>query len=313
MNDNIINLSGSLVVRELITRLRVKDAMNSTLLTAKPNATLRETQNIMRENKISGVPICDDEHHLVGIVTVDDIIKALDQNYIDATVDNHMTKNIITLEENMPLSLALSYFEKYQFRRFPITDHKHRLTGIISGRDILSKILAEINAEVDKLEDMIPEEKIKSHEFYYRKFMVESRNMDKAGFASGKIKKYCERSGFHRKLVRRIGVAAFELEINLAVHSDGGTLTITRENNKVQIMSQDRGPGIANVDEAMQEGFSTANDWVRSFGFGAGMGLPNIKRVSDQFHIVSTPQEGTTVTVTFLLNGENNGNQSSHS
>ena len=308
MDEKLINSSGSIVVKEMITRLKVRDAMNTLVLAGKPTMTLREIQNIMRENKISGVPICDADGILVGMITIDDIIKALDGNYINDLANDHMSKKLITLEAGSPISLALSYFEKYQFRRFPIVDSEQKLSGIISGRDILSKMLELFNQEVGKLEELIPEEKVKSHEFYYKKYSVTAKDMDNAGNASGAIKQYCEKSGLPRKLCRRVGVAAFELEINIAVHSNGGTLSISQKGNELQIISQDTGPGIENLELAMQEGHSTANDWVRSYGFGAGMGLPNIKRVSDLFDIKSSPS-GTQVTATFFIDGGENENK----
>jgi CBS domain-containing protein/anti-sigma regulatory factor (Ser/Thr protein kinase) len=308
MDEKFINYSSSIVVREMITRLKVRDAMNTLVLTGKTSMTLREIQNIMRENKISGVPICNADGVLVGIITIDDIIKALDGGYINDVVAKYMSRKLVTLEASAPISLALSYFEKYRFRRFPIVDNDHKLTGIISGRDILSKMLELFNQEVGKLEELIPEEKIKSQEFYYKKYTVVAKDMENAGNASGAIKQYCEKSGLPRKLCRRIGVAAFELEINIAVHSDGGTLSVSQKGNELQIISQDTGPGIENIELAMQEGHSTANDWVRSYGFGAGMGLPNIKRVSDVFDIKSSPS-GTQVVATFYIDGGENENK----
>ncbi len=300
--------SESLVIRELITRLRVSDVMCRDLITSTPTAPLREIQDTMRKSRISGVPIVNDTNHIIGLVTVDDIIKALDHGHIEESAQKHMTAEPITLAEHLPLSIGIGYFEQHHFGRFPVCNKDGVLTGIISRRDILATLLQEIRAEVDKLEELIPEDKIHSTEFFYRKFSIESRNMETAGNASGEIKKFCNRSGLNRKLTRRIGVAAFELEINIAVHSDGGSLTIVREDDHIIITSNDRGPGIIDLDKAMSEGFSTANDWVRSYGFGAGMGLPNVKRVCDEFHISSNKDHGTMVTATFFLNGDDHGN-----
>ena len=308
MDENLINSTGSLVIREMVARLKVRDAMNALVLTGKSSATLREVQNIMRENKISGVPVCDDNGVLIGMITVDDIIKALDGGYINDYVEKYMSKELITLDANYPLSLALSYFEKYHFRRFPIVDAEKKLIGILSGRDVLSKMLELFNHEIGVLENLIPEEKVKHTEFYYKKYSVAAKDMDNAGHASSAIKSYCEKCGISRKLCRRIGVAAFELEINIAVHSDGGALAVSHKGNELQIISQDTGPGIENIELAMQEGFSTANDWVRSYGFGAGMGLPNIKRVSDNFDIKSS-NKGTNIIATFFINGGENENK----
>lgn len=301
-----LQTQNSLVIRELITRLRISEVMCKKLHTAHPNDPLRKVQYLMRDCGISGIPIVDDEQYLVGIVTVDDIINALDQGYIDDLASDHMTSNLVTLEEHLPLAVGLSYFEKHPYRRFPVLNREGKLAGIVSGRDILGTLLSEINREVDKLEEMIPEDRIHHTEFFYRKFKIEARNMEKAGNASGEIKKFCTRSGFPRKLCRRIAVAAFELEINIAVHSEGGYLTVIRDSEHLQIIAKDQGPGIEDLEKAMTEGFSTANDWVRSYGFGAGMGLPNIKRVCDTFHISSSKKQGTMVTATFDLNGGSN-------
>ncbi len=301
--------SESLVIRELITRLRVSDVMCKTVITARETETLRDIQNSMRKSRISGIPVVDDTNHILGLITVDDIIKALDHDHITETAEQHMTTEPITLEEHLPLSIGIGYFEKHHFGRFPVCNKEGVLTGIISRRDILATLLLEIRAEVDKLEELIPEDKIHRTEFYYRKFAIESRNMETAGNASGQIKKFCKRSGLNRKLARRIGVASFELEINIAVHSDGGSITVVREEDHIQIIANDRGPGIDDLDKALTEGFSTANDWVRSYGFGAGMGLPNIKRVCDEFHISSDKAHGTMVTATFFLNGDGHGNE----
>ncbi len=308
-----INLEtqNSLVIRELITRLRISEVMCRKLHTAKPNDTMRTVQHIMRDGGISGIPIVDENDYLKGIVSVDDIINALDLGYINDPVEKHMSSNVVTLESHLPLSVGLSYFEKHPYRRFPVLNRDGKLAGIVSGRDILGTLLSEINLEVDKLEELIPEDKISHTEFFYRKFKIEAKNMEEAGKASADIKKFCTRSGFSRKLCRRIAVAAFELEINIAVHSEGGSITIIRDSEHIQIIAKDQGPGIPDVEKALTEGFSTASDWVRSYGFGAGMGLPNIKRVCDTFHISSSIKQGTMVTATFDLNGGKDEHSSS--
>ena len=116
-----------------------------------------------------------------------------------------------------------------------------------------------------------------------------------AGRASTEIKKALKQRNFDPKIIRRIAIASYELEINLVVHSNGGTLSCSILPDKVTITAADTGPGIADVNQALQEGWSTANEYVRSLGFGAGMGLANTKRVSDEFSINSAPGLGTTV------------------
>ncbi|TVR34649.1 MAG: histidine kinase, partial [Spirochaetaceae bacterium] len=104
----------------------------------------------------------------------------------------------------------------------------------------------------------------------------------------------CKQHNPEPKLVRRVAVAAYELEMNLVVHSNGGKIYFSLENDTATIEAVDRGPGIADVEQAVEEGYTTATEWVRSLGFGAGMGLPNTKRVADEFTIESSPS-GTRV------------------
>ena len=107
--------------------------------------------------------------------------------------------------------------------------------------------------------------------------------------------------GCDPKTIRRIAVATYELEMNQVVHSQGGTIAFFLDGDVARVVARDTGPGIPDLEQAMTEGFSTATDWVRSLGFGAGMGLPNARRVSDEFSIESNP-EGTVVQVAVRLN-----------
>ena len=98
-----------------------------------------------------------------------------------------------------------------------------------------------------------------------------------------------------------MSVACYEVELNLVIHSLGGTLTLQVEPDKVTLISKDVGPGIPDIEKAMTEGFSTANEEARTLGFGAGMGLPNMKRNSTEFDIQSEVGVGTTITMSFAL------------
>jgi anti-sigma regulatory factor (Ser/Thr protein kinase) len=106
-----------------------------------------------------------------------------------------------------------------------------------------------------------------------------------------------------------VAVAAYELEINICIHSHGGILTFVLADDTITVRAKDRGPGIADIEWACRDGTSTANDWIRSMGFGAGMGLSNSKRVSDEFDIQSEVGKFTNVTCTFRL-GEKKTEQS---
>jgi anti-sigma regulatory factor (Ser/Thr protein kinase) len=122
-----------------------------------------------------------------------------------------------------------------------------------------------------------------------------------AGHASADIKRTLKQLGVGGDVLRRVAVASYEVELNLVIHSLGGDLTLRVLPDSVELISADRGPGIADISMAMREGFSTANDEARSLGFGAGMGLPNMKRNADRFDIQSTLGVGTTITMGFQL------------
>lgn len=282
------------VILELIYRLKVKDVMTKRIISVPLGTSLRRVQQLMRENSITGVPIVSG-NRLLGIVSMDDIIKALDFGHIEEMVDHHMTKNLIVLEDDMPVSFAISYFDRYSFHRFPILNKHKELVGMVTTRDITNRLLFEINREVEHLERMnqtttIADGLAKD----IQTFTVLKHDFENAGFASTQIKKKLKQCGLFPQVIRRAAIASYELEMNIVVHSHGGRITAEFSPHEVIITSEDSGPGIPNVEQAMEQGYSTANEWIRSLGFGAGMGLPNVRSVSDEFHIESTTK-GTRV------------------
>jgi len=290
------------VVLELIHQLKVKDVMYTAVLTGDKKMTMRHVQALLRENRIAGIPIVEDRK-LVGMVSTEDIINALDKGYIDAPVEDKMTKNIIHLQDDMPLSFAISYFNKYRFGRFPVLNKSNELVGILTSTDVIRNLLIEMNREVLKLEKLHKKNDTSAHSLYSEmEFSVEHYNMELAGRASTEIKKALKLRNFDSKLIRRISIACYELEINQVVHSNGGVMQCSIMPDKVIITASDNGPGIEDVSQALKEGYSTANEYVRSLGFGAGMGLANTKRVSDEFTINSTVGKGTTVRAVVYVN-----------
>lgn len=134
-------------------------------------------------------------------------------------------------------------------------------------------------------------------------FTVHGDDFSSAGEASVKVKKILRTIGFDAETVRRVSIAMYEAEINMVIHAGGGIADVFVYPDKIVIILKDHGPGIADIDLAMSEGYSTAPDNIRSLGFGAGMGLPNIKRYSDELDIQSKLGEGTTLTITVKPEG----------
>ena len=134
-------------------------------------------------------------------------------------------------------------------------------------------------------------------------FPVEAGAYATAGEASTTIKRKLKQLGIDSNVLRRVSVASYEVELNLVIHSMGGTLTLQVDPEMVTLISKDVGPGIPDIDKAMTEGFSTANEEARTLGFGAGMGLPNMKRNATTFDIQSQVGVGTTIMMGFALRG----------
>ncbi len=132
-------------------------------------------------------------------------------------------------------------------------------------------------------------------------FSVDGEDFTSAGQASVQVKKHLRRLGIDPELIRRVSIAMYEGEINMVIHADGGDADVLVYEDRIEVILSDKGPGIADIDKAMQEGYSTAPDHVRTLGFGAGMGLPNMKRYTDDMKIESTVGEGTTITMTVRL------------
>jgi len=129
---------------------------------------------------------------------------------------------------------------------------------------------------------------------------IAARDFVRAGEAANKLKRLLQQLGLDPAVIRRAAIAAYEAEMNVVIHSYGGQMKVDITPETIEILCQDSGPGIPDIEQALQEGYSTASEEIREMGFGAGMGLPNIQRSADQFQIESTVGQGTTLHVTIL-------------
>ena len=126
-------------------------------------------------------------------------------------------------------------------------------------------------------------------------FDVDGDDFSSAGAASVQVKKHLRQMGFSPEIIRRVSIAMYEGEINMVIHADGGVATVEVSDEAIVMILKDQGPGIPDVSMALKEGFSTAKDNIRSLGFGAGMGLPNMKKYSDEMKIDTKLGEGTNI------------------
>lgn len=130
---------------------------------------------------------------------------------------------------------------------------------------------------------------------------VDGNQFTLAGEASSQVKKVLKQLGIKSEVIRKISISMYEAEINMVIHANGGSIDVDVSPDKVYIVLKDTGPGIPDINLAMKEGYSTASDQVRELGFGAGMGLPNIKRYSDNMKVTSEVGKGTTVEITVFI------------
>jgi len=132
---------------------------------------------------------------------------------------------------------------------------------------------------------------------------IDGNDFMTAGEASSDVKRVLKQLNFDSDTVRRAAICMYEAEINMIIHADGGTVEVYVEENGIEMILRDTGPGIADIEQAMQAGFSTATQQIRELGFGAGMGLPNIERNSDELDVTSQVGVGTTLTIRIIPSG----------
>lgn len=283
-----------LVLQDLLFRLKVRDVMTRDVITVRRSDTMRYARALMKSHGITGLPVAERDR-LYGIVSMDDVITVMERQQLDDPVEAHMTERVVVLEDDMPLSFGASYFDKYRFGRFPVLDRSGRLCGILTSRDISASLLIELYKEYARLEARVPTPSPRLAPGERLRFTVRRYDFENAGRAAYEIKKALTARGLPPDVIRRVAIATYEMEMNIVVHSVGGVMEGRIEDGLAEISATDEGPGIPDIELALQDGFSTANDWVRSLGFGAGMGLGNIRRVADEFAIRSAADQGTHV------------------
>ena len=293
-------------IQELVYELKVRDAMKHNVITTSPDTLMSELREILKANRISGTPILDGDD-LVGIISIEDFIKWLADGVVDCPIKDKMTADINVIYADEPLIHAVSKLDKTGFGRFPVIDrHNGKLVGIITKGDIIEELLHEL--EIDYHEEIhrcrashLFESIIGDKVALTFQSRVIAKDFDLAGKASSGLKKTLERLGIHPQIVRKAAIASYEAEINIVIYSNGGTITAVVQPDKIKIDVKDSGPGIPDVEKAMQPGFSTASDRVRELGFGAGMGLPNIKKCADRMDLMSKIGKGTHLKITINI------------
>jgi CBS domain-containing protein/anti-sigma regulatory factor (Ser/Thr protein kinase) len=289
--------------------MKVGDVMTRKVVTIRPTDLMSQLRDVLRTKRISGLPVVG-EDELVGLISLEDFIKWLADKEDDCPIERRMTRKLETLYDDDPLVLAIGKFEKTGLGRFPVVDRdKAGLVGILTKGDVIEGLLKKL--EIDYHEEEIHRYRA-SHIFedieaddttLLFQYEVRGQDFKQAGVGSSRLKRTLNRLGLRPDLVRRVAIASYEAEMNLVIFTRGGTIRARVQPGKVFLEVEDAGPGIADVEQALRAGYSTAPDWVRELGFGAGMGLNNIQKSGDRFDIQSELGRGTLLKVAFFANG----------
>jgi CBS domain-containing protein/anti-sigma regulatory factor (Ser/Thr protein kinase) len=290
-------------IQELFYEIRVGDVMRRDVFTVSPRTHMSVLRVILQENRISGTPVID-KGKLVGIISVEDFIKWLADCQEDCPIGDKMTRHVRTLYADEPLTHAINNFEQHGFGRLVVTDRQNgKLLGIVTRGDIIEGLLKKL--EVDYYEEEVRQYRVK-HFFediladkmtLFFQYDVIGHDFKRAGESASRLKATLRRLGLHPQVVRRIAIATYEAEMNLIIYTDGGKICVRVEPHEVFVEVQDSGPGIPDVEKVLKPGYSTAPDWVRELGFGAGMGLHNIRKCANKMDLKSTVGKGTRLSI----------------
>ena len=292
-------------IQELAYELKVEEAMSADIIAVEPGNTMRDVRELLRLNRISGLPVVEHEK-LIGIVSLKNFITCLMNEGIDETVRDNMTAKVTSLYSYEPLIYAINQFEQLGYGRFPVVERETgKLVGMLTKGDVIECFLKRLH--IQSQEEEISTYRA-SHLFddlhsgettLILRYQIQGGNYKGAGEQSGYLKINLLRLGIPSQIVRRITVASCEAEMNIIIFTGGGKLIACIEEDFIKINAVDHGPGIPDIEKAMRSGYSTAPDKVREMGFGAGMGLPNIKSCSNEMRIDSKPGEGTNLELIF--------------
>lgn len=292
------NKKSILKIQELVYELKVRAAMTQSVISVTPNTMMSDLRTVLRDNRISGVPVMEGDT-LVGVISVEDFINWLAEGGVNCSVRDKMTQEVFTLYDDEPLIHAVSKLDRRGFGRLPVTNRSGKLVGVITKGDIIEGLLKKLEVEYHEeeihhyrvshfFEDIIADKTTLTF-----RYVISDKSVEEGGGVASGLKKTMRRLDIHPGIVRRAAISTYEAEMNIIIYAHEGEITATINPERVLIEARDKGPGIPDIEKALQPGFSTAPDWVRELGFGAGMGLNNIKNCSESLDIETAPGQGT--------------------
>jgi CBS domain-containing protein/anti-sigma regulatory factor (Ser/Thr protein kinase) len=294
-------------VEELSYELKVEQVMTRDLITVTPETTMNDALEIFRKDRISGAPVVNGDE-LVGIVSIEDLIHCLQHNDLQSRVKKYMSVKILTVRGSDPIVEALKHFVSSHYGRLPVVDANGKLIGIITKGNITRGILIALQHDYQEEEirryraSHLFEDIESDRSSLILRYTIKQGDFTHGGAASSAIKRALLRLGATPQIARRAGIAVYEAEMNLIIHTtNGGVIRVEIEPHQISINIYDDGPGIEDIGQALRPGYSTATESVRELGFGAGMGLVNIQRCVDSMRLESVVGKGTSLKLKIRL------------
>lgn len=296
---------------ELSYEIRIEQVMVSSPLSVLPTTSMRQALDSFRTTRISGAPVADSEGNLLGVISMEDLIVCLLASDMDAPVSKYMSTNIITVKAMDPVVEALKLFVSKGVGRLPVVDMQGRMVGVLTKGDITRGLLKALQHEYQTEEvrryraSHLFEDIESDRSSLILRYNIKARDFTHGGAASSNIKRALLRLGANPQIARRAGIAVYEAEINLIIHTtNGGIIRVEIENHQISIDAYDDGPGIPDIELAQKPGYSTATEEIRELGFGAGMGLVNISRCVDVMKLESVVGKGTRLRLKIYLSDQ---------
>lgn len=297
-------------VEELSYDLKISEVMTRNVKIVSPEMPMSAVLEILRVNRISGTPVLENEN-LVGVLSIEDLVRCMEKGELHVPVREYMSRTIVSVNAYDSVVKAIETFSAHRKGRLPVIDENGKLVGIITKGDITRGVLNALQRDYHEEElrryraSHLFEDISSDRTSLILRYDIKPRDYTNGGQASSHIKRALLRLGATPQLARQCGIAIYEAEMNLIIHTNnGGGIRVQIEPHRILMQTTDDGPGIADIEKALTPGWSTATQEVRDMGFGAGMGLVNISRCVDKMTLDSAPGKGTKLLMEIILRPE---------
>ncbi|HNY36608.1 MAG TPA: CBS domain-containing protein [Petrotogaceae bacterium] len=300
------------MLSKVFSNTKIKEIMTRPPIVVTQETKIKYVKDIMRIKGISGMPVIAPGFKLVGIISIEDIIRVFENGSFDDRVNKWMTPDPVYLKEDEMLLHFLQVNEDLKYGRYPVVNNDHKVVGVVTKLDILSwmfKKLGYIYVHDERREKALNKKymstitgELLDKEGVDFSYKIDYDSVEMIGAAATRLKKFLKEKKIQEDIIRKISIATYEAEANVVIHSSStGNVYCWIKQDHIKVLIEDFGKGIEDLEQAMKEGFTTAPDNIKEKGFGAGMGLPNMKRFSDRMTIVSSIGKGVKVEILYYI------------